>query len=229
MGHSRTNDTRLEEMVAGNQKNMSESLIFCTVIVVFKVYLLYDMDERGLLMLKIESSIQRIFPEWFPGGIQRRAIRRRLGRRRGQAETAGSTRWFFPFVVGFTIAGYSLHLHTFLPEDMASGRSTNACCHRLSILQTMHVLRFRCTYYFRILYFGILPVVFGSHIFGIPLPKNWKPQTAMLPIASAEKAEDFNVPLRRSRRQVDPSKSLTLVEKSLWWTNLSLIHGNTRL
>lgn len=51
---------------------------------------------------------------------------------------------------------------------------------------------------------------FCSRIFGIPLPEE-------LPRFQSHQlqAEDFNVPLRRSRRQVDPSKSLTLSWKEL--------------
>ena len=51
---------------------------------------------------------------------------------------------------------------------------------------------------------------FCSRIFGIPLPEE-------LPRFQSHQlqAEDINVPLRRSRRQVDPSKSLTLSWKEL--------------
>lgn len=84
------------------------------------------------------------------GGIQRRAIRRRLGWRRGLAQAAGFTRCIgyshiftrFPF---FWLVHYLALQFTSWKRFplswcclqclllLAWGRSTNACCHRLSI------------------------------------------------------------------------------------------------
>ena len=109
MGYSRTNE-QSGKIVRKSQ--LLHSCCFQSLSALW--YGLIDYAEDWIQQYKRYSQ------NGSPGGIQRRAIRRRLGWRRGQAETAGSTRcnwWFGARWFGFLRSPYERDSYLGVPLD----------------------------------------------------------------------------------------------------------------
>lgn len=216
MGHSRTNDTRLEENGSGqSEKHVRKSHFlhsYCCFQSLSALWYGWTWVTYAEDWIQHTKDIPRMVPQVVSNVEPSEEGLGDVEARQKRQDPPGD---FFRLLLGSLLRVTVYTCTPFYQQDMASGRSTNACCHRLSILQTMHVLRFRCTYYFRILYFGILPVVFGSHIFGIPLPEkleasnchasnriSWKGGRLQCPPASQPEAsgpqQKPNVQLKRA-------------------------------